>query len=183
MDIRWRLLISCLKCEYDNYQPLYLEESTTHYLDDEAGRASYELEDGQLRTEDLIKVSYYFKHENPIEIKYNSLLVDFQTDLAQLFPLLRGDESLLNSDADMLDDGEDYIEMSRNYPDVPAAFEITPASALSLIELLDQLDLSSDFWIAAGNAMRDTLNRHHCEHDWVDDDCTTCGAPRFFLEQ
>lgn len=177
MDIRWRFFISCLKCEFDNYQPVFLEKSITHYLDNDAGRAAFELDRGQLRPDNLTTVSYYFQHQMPSDIKYNDL-EDYQKELEELSLLLKGDQSWILSDAESLEDGEHYVEKERTFPDILEVFEITTQNASTLLCLLNELDLNTEFWVAAIEVMRDTLTRHTCEHDWSDDECKKCEAVR-----
>ena len=181
LDFRWRLLISCLKCEYDTYQAVLLEKTITHYLDDEIGRAAWEKDEGHLEIEELTKVSYFFANDNAFDLQYNDL-IRFQKQLDELFQLLRVDSSWIISDRTELEEGVLYVEKEGAFPDIPEVFEITLRNVATLQKLLDELDLDEEFWIAAGEAMQGTLKRQACEHDWDEDICQTCGAFRFLEE-
>jgi hypothetical protein len=182
IDIRWRFLISCLKCENENYQWVTILRLVSYFTNDELGRAAFAEDEYSLPWEgDDSKVYYLVNYQSGQVFAYSDL-DDYQPELQEVTKLLEGEGDGIESDSNELDEGVQYIDRTKFFFENDEAFSITPTNATLLLDLLGELELDSEFWAAAGEAMRDTLTRHICEHDWDEDICQTCGAFRFLEE-
>lgn len=177
VDINWRLLISCLKCEVNNYQPFVLDITKYEFIaDTEEGKRAYESFKQAIPQESEFSKTQYSIWVDPDRSLggYEGLEV-FQKELEQLSFLIEQDGFGFDPDGK---DGVSGSWLSRGYFDHAEAIEITHENSELLIQLLDDLEFSSEFWVEVKKSMHKTLTKNLCRHDWVNQNdrrnCSRC---------
>lgn len=168
LDIKWRFMISCLKSEARNYQPIALNIEKFEFFDDtdEGKEAFATFKVGIPIESDYTITKYSIGSGSEIGLGGYESLDEFQNELEQLSLLLESDGFGFTPDGD---NGVKGSWFSRGYFEHHDAFTVTHENSQSLIDLLDRLELSGPFWLAAQDSMRRSLAKNLCLHDWAVD--------------
>lgn len=166
IDINRRFLISCLNCEFENYQPMMLEIVEYEFFEDtEEGKAAYESFGPAIPNKDKFsKIQYSIWQDDESSLGGYEGLDEFQEELEQISLIMER-----NGDGFSLDGKDGLVGTwgARGYPISPETFLISHENSTSLLELLDELELPSPFWVKAVQSMRKTLTKNLCLHDWT----------------
>ena len=184
LDIKWRLLISCLKCESQNYQPMMLEIDRYEFFDGDEGKKAYEeFERGIPNEEDSTVTQYTFWHDDEFSLGGYETLNTFQEELEELSLLIERDGFGFSPVGDA---GIAMSHSSRGYFDHPEAFELTFENSATLLKLLQAIAFQGAFWSVAENSMQSTLEKNLCNHVWISNTqefyCENC-QQRSLLEE